>query len=567
VRDTFQRSGEVGRDLLAVDWAATALGPLEQWPRSLQTVVRMVLGSRFAMWMAWGPELTFFCNDAYRRDTLGAKYPWALGKPAPVVWSEVWGDVEERIDQVLSTGAATWDERLQLFLERDGYREETYHTFSYSPLHDDRGAIAGLLCVVREDTDDVISHRRLDALRALGDRVVASFDATAAVDDFSRALDDDWADLPFHLVYLYDDEDRSTVRLAAQGGFPAGHPAGPAVMEVGDSACWPEPPAGVPLVLAEELGTRFADLPTGVWTTAPDRAALVPIPTPQGDRYGYLVIGLNPFRRFDDAYAGFLTLVAARLGAAISGARAISAVREREHQIADELQKSLLPDDTFDLEDLDVATYYRAGVEGTQVGGDWYDVIALSGDRTALVVGDVMGRGVRAASVMGQLRTAIRAYARIGLPPDELMTYVDQLVRDLFPEQVVTCVYAVFDPADLGLRFVNAGHLPPLLVNGDGSCTRVTVDTHPPLGVGRRFEEVHRIELQPGGGVVLYTDGLVERRGADLEVGIETLRAAADGLDVPLEEVPEALVKACLTDGPDDDVAVLVARVGSQSTR
>src|SRR5690349_15172402 len=152
----------------------------------------MMLGSRFAMWMAWGPDLTFFCNDAYRRDTLGAKYPWALGKPAPVVWSEVWSDVQDRIDQVLSTGQATWDEKLQLFLERDGYREETYHTFSYSPLHDDAGAIAGLLCVVSEDTDEVISLRRLTALRALGDRVVASFDATAAVEDFGRALADGW---------------------------------------------------------------------------------------------------------------------------------------------------------------------------------------------------------------------------------------------------------------------------------------------------------------------------------------------------------------------------------------
>ena len=98
MRDTFRRSGDVGRNMLAVDWAATPLGPPESWPNSLQAAVRIVLSSRFSMWMAWGPELTFFCNDAYRRDTLGAKYPWALGKPASTVWSEIWDDIGPRID-------------------------------------------------------------------------------------------------------------------------------------------------------------------------------------------------------------------------------------------------------------------------------------------------------------------------------------------------------------------------------------------------------------------------------------------------------------------------------------
>jgi hypothetical protein len=564
VRDTFLRNGVVGRDLLAVDWESTALGPLELWPQSLQTVVRMVLGSRFSMWMAWGPELTFFCNDAYRRHTLGAKYPWALGKPASVVWSEVWSDVESRIDQVLSTGVATWDERLLLFLERNGYREESYHTFSYSPLYDDAGAIAGLLCVVSEDTDEVIAHRRLSTLRELGDRATVPLEEAAAVASFSEGLDLEWPDLPFHLVYLYDGDG---VRLADRGGFGDDHPAAPDTIAPSD-ALWPEPATDDTPTLVKDLGDRFADLPTGVWSSPPEQAVVVPIPRPHAGRVGYLVVGLNPFRPYDQPYADFLGLVAARLGATIAGARAINEVTAREHQIADELQASLLPRDTFDLEDLEVATYYRAGVAGTQVGGDWYDVIRLADGRTALVIGDVMGRGVRAASVMGQLRTAIRAYARIGLSPDELMTSLDDLVRDLFPEQVVTCIYGVFDPADSALRFVNAGHLPPLVTHPDGSCTRVDVDTHPPLGVAPPFDQVHRIDLEPGAGVVLYTDGLVEHRGQDLEAGIATLCRAATRLDVPLDAVPKLLVRACLTDGPSDDVAVLVARVsGPQLTR
>ena len=164
----FRADQEIGRDFAAVDWAATPLGPAEVWPQSLRTAVDILLSSRFAMWMAWGPELTFFCNAAYRRDTLGLKYPWALGRPAREVWSEIWPDVSPRIEHVLSTGEATWDEALMLLLERSGYREESYHTFSYSPLRDDDSAVVGMLCVVSEDTERVVAERRMATLRELG---------------------------------------------------------------------------------------------------------------------------------------------------------------------------------------------------------------------------------------------------------------------------------------------------------------------------------------------------------------------------------------------------------------
>ena len=148
----FAADEEIGRDLAAVDWAATPLGRPGSWPQSLQTAVNILLSSRFSMWMAWGPQLTFFCNAAYRRDTLGRKYPWALGRPASEVWAEIWDDIGPRISTVLATGKATWDEALLLFVERSGYPEESYHTFSYSPLRDEAGAVVGMLCVVSEDT-------------------------------------------------------------------------------------------------------------------------------------------------------------------------------------------------------------------------------------------------------------------------------------------------------------------------------------------------------------------------------------------------------------------------------
>ena len=163
----FAGGGEVGALMGQVDWSSTPLGPVETWPQSLQTVVRILLSSRFAMWMGWGPDLTFLYNDTYGRVTLGKKHPWALGKPAREVWSEIWSDIGPRVQRVLDGGGATWDEALLLFLERSGYREETYHTFSYSPLSGDDGRIMGLLCVVTEETDRVIGERRLSFLRAL----------------------------------------------------------------------------------------------------------------------------------------------------------------------------------------------------------------------------------------------------------------------------------------------------------------------------------------------------------------------------------------------------------------
>ena len=157
-RALFAGGGRVGADMASVDWKATPLGEPESWPTPLRTVVQMLLTSRFSMWMAWGPDLTVFYNDAYWRDTLQSKHPWALGKPAHVMWSEIWPDIGPRIASVLETGVATWDEDLLLFLERSGYPEETYHTFSYSPLADVEGAIRGMLCVVTESTGPC--HRR-----------------------------------------------------------------------------------------------------------------------------------------------------------------------------------------------------------------------------------------------------------------------------------------------------------------------------------------------------------------------------------------------------------------------
>ena len=205
MREFLAGAGQVGPDLLEVDWEATPLGPIEDWPNALTTVVRVLLTSRFAMWMAWGPELTFLCNGAYRRDTLGQKYPWALGRPAREVWEEIWPEIGPRIQTVLSTGEATWDEALMLILERSGYPEETYHTFSYSPLPGDDGAIAGMLCVVSEETRRVITQRRMGTLRELGSASSGVREEREFLDAACQVLAANQRSLPFTMVYLFDD--------------------------------------------------------------------------------------------------------------------------------------------------------------------------------------------------------------------------------------------------------------------------------------------------------------------------------------------------------------------------
>ncbi|MGI5242450.1 SpoIIE family protein phosphatase [Dactylosporangium sp. CA-139066] len=318
--EPFFGDTEVSRDLAAVDWAATPLGPPPSWPQSLRTVVHILLGSRFSMWMAWGPDLTFLCNDAYRRDTLGKKYPWALGRPAREVWAEIWPEIGPRIGGVIETGESTWDEALQLFLSRSGYTEETYHTFSYSPLTDDHGRIAGILCVVSEDTDRVVGERRMAALRDLGADLGRSSSEPELLAAVTARLATHADDLPFTLTYLYDGE-RTT--LACSTGVPAGHPCA-------DPATWPAID-GTPLTIGGLTG-----LPAGAWPEPPREARLVPLPQPAGGRpYGFLVVGLNRYRPFDAAYAGFIDLIAGQIAARLTTARAFESERLRAESLAE----------------------------------------------------------------------------------------------------------------------------------------------------------------------------------------------------------------------------------------
>jgi hypothetical protein len=266
--DFLTGGGEMGERVRAFNWSATPLGDPATWPQSLKTVVRVLVTSRFAMWMGWGPDSIFLYNDAYARMTLGKKHPGALGKPSREVWAEIWNDIGPRIEKVVQTGEATWEEALLLFLERSGFREETYHTFSYSPLSDDQGNVAGHLCVVSEETERIISDRRLRTSRELLER---TFEQARTPEQACRAaaetLSRNTHDIPFALIYLLD-EDGKHARLIESFGIEAQGRAAPLHIDLQDDhAPWHlnQALASGGLQIVADLDVKFGPLTAGRW--------------------------------------------------------------------------------------------------------------------------------------------------------------------------------------------------------------------------------------------------------------------------------------------------------------
>ncbi|GAA2967276.1 MULTISPECIES: SpoIIE family protein phosphatase [Streptomycetaceae] len=251
-------------------------------------------------------------------------------------------------------------------------------------------------------------------------------------------------------------------------------------------------------------------------------------------------------------------------------AERLRASERRHRETAVTLQRSLLPQELEQPDDLRIAATYQPGGTDAAVGGDWYDVITLGAGRTALVIGDVMGRGVRAAAVMGQLRTAVRAYARLDLPPHEVLQLLDVLAAEIDASQIATCVYAVHDPNEGHLVYSSAGHLPILVCDEDGTVHRAADPTGPPLGTGGWVHTSGTIALPPGSTAVLYTDGLVERRSEDIDEGLASLERALSGAKGAPQVVCDRLIRSLgVTAEHDDDVAVLVvqhpARTGTSA--
>ncbi|MFE5752459.1 SpoIIE family protein phosphatase [Streptomyces massasporeus] len=257
-------------------------------------------------------------------------------------------------------------------------------------------------------------------------------------------------------------------------------------------------------------------------------------------------------RPFDDRDQVLASELAARAAICIDNARLYG----RERGTALTLQRSLLPSTPAEREGLDIAARYRPAL--SEVGGDWYDVLPLGPGRTGLVVGDVMGKGVQAAAIMGQLSTATRALARLDLPPAELLRHLDDIAGSL-GDAIATCVYAVCDLRRGTCELSSAGHLPPVLAGADGGAALVEVPGGVPLGVGGVEFGTVEVELAPGSLLALYTDGLVENRGEPIDTGLDTLTRLLGNAGPSLQRASDSLLSA-LSPEPDDDVALLLVR-------
>ncbi|MFD4550546.1 SpoIIE family protein phosphatase [Streptomyces sp. NPDC058466] len=260
-------------------------------------------------------------------------------------------------------------------------------------------------------------------------------------------------------------------------------------------------------------------------------------------------------RPFDEDDLAIATELASRAAVCIDNARTHQSVRNA----AETLQRSLLPDHPPSLPGLHVASRYLPAQAAYEVGGDWYDVLPLEGDRTALVVGDVMGSGIDAAAAMGRLRTATAAFADLDLEPARVLKHLDKITSKL-EQYIATCVYASYDPHRAECRIANAGHLPPVLVRSGQRPRLLDLPTGTPLGVGGIPFETTTLSLAPGDQLVLYTDGLVESRHHPIDVRLDALLRLLETPDSPLEDTCDRLLQHLRHPDDHDDVALLIAR-------
>ncbi|MGP1385519.1 MAG: PAS domain S-box protein [Thainema sp.] len=335
-RDIFVGGGKMGELMRSQDWSQTSLGKVEQWSQSLKTAVRIMLTSRQPMFVWWGPELINLYNDAYR-DILGGKHPQALGQPAAVVWHEIWDQIGPRAESALLKNEGTYDEALLLVMERNGYPEETYYTFSYSPVPDDRGQTSGILCANTDDTQYIIDERQLTLLRVLAAKTADARTFDDACTLSATCLGTNPYDFPFAMIYLVDPDQQRAV-LAGISGLERGHALAPATISFDDESVWPIATVFQfqQIRIIPNLESQLQQLPLGAWPRSPHQAVAVPIaPAGPTGKAGILVAGLNPFRLFDDNYRGFIELTVNQIAASIANAQAYEEERQRAEALAE----------------------------------------------------------------------------------------------------------------------------------------------------------------------------------------------------------------------------------------
>lgn len=327
--------GEMGDRIRQFDWSRTVLGTADKWPQSLKNALGMILQSRYQMFVWWGPQFIKFYNDPYR-SALGNRHPDALGRRASEVWSDIWDTVGPQAELVLFEGKSTWHENQLLVMERYGYPEETFFSYSYSPVPAEDGRPGGVFCVCNETTDEVIGGRRLAALRQLSAATASAKSPIQACETAAQVLRDFDRDISFALFYLLEDSGEKA-RLVASTGIAAGtsiaaetvnlkEPSSPSIWSFREALNGSN-------VKQSDLSSRVK-LPGGPWPEATETAMVLPLKSNLEQPIGFLVLGASPRRPFDDNYEGFFELVAGNVVSAITNARAYDEERRRAQQLA-----------------------------------------------------------------------------------------------------------------------------------------------------------------------------------------------------------------------------------------
>jgi PAS domain S-box-containing protein len=331
----FDGGGQMGELMRSINWAQTPLGPVKKWPQSLKTALSILLKQRTAVFIFWGPEHVQFYNDAYRPILGTTKHPAAMGQRGAECWPEIW-DIILPMLQAVQRGESTAVKDGLLVIDRHGYLEEGYYTYTYSPIAEETGTVGGVFCVVYDTTDRVIGERRLRTLRDLASRT-ATRDAGEACLSAVATLAANPYDVPFAALYLYENG-RKCAKLAGAAGIEAGSPACPQEIAFGggELSILAQAASTGRVVEISDLAQHVALLPGGPWSVGAESGIVLPLMLPgQALPTGFLIAGVNPRKRLDIGYRTFFELVAGQIATAVAEARAYEEERKRAEALAE----------------------------------------------------------------------------------------------------------------------------------------------------------------------------------------------------------------------------------------
>jgi PAS domain S-box-containing protein len=510
---TFPGDGEMARRMRGYPWASSPLGDPADWPGSLRTAVRICLTSRFPMIVWWGEELLFFYNDAYL-PLLGNKHP-ALGRPGRQVWGEIWDIIGPMLDSVLHTGQATWSEDLLLPMDRYGYWEETYWTYSYSPLHDDDGTVRGVFTAVKETTEEVVGRRRLSALQDVGAQAGQARSVGEACTFVVRAMERAPQVLPYAAIYLRGPSGDAVLAAssAPEAAPPREIPGGPGGWPVAEVLRTGQP------VRLTDVAARFGELPSGGWERPPAEAMVLPLAGGAGSGpIGAIVLAASAGRALDDAHAAFLGLIAQQTAALVNRAVAYQAQLRRAEELAEldraktaffsnvshefrtpltlimgpleELRARLDPADTAAAGELDVI--YRNGVRLGKLVNTLLDFSRLEAGRmqASFEPVDLGAFTTELASVFESAFERAGLGYQVDCPPLSAPVYID---REMWEK-------VVFNLLSNALKFTFSGTVRVGLGEEDGHAVLRVTDTGAGIAaaeIPRLFDRFHRVENVP----------------------------------------------------------------------